>query len=106
MALSHQTQGYTMEQIATQLGVSQATITGDLRGLSVTNKPPRPKGGRPKGNGKRRPPAEQSITVRLDTKQTISRDLGNLFTMNKSKPAKTASNLNDDHDRRRRREMM
>jgi hypothetical protein len=32
--------------------VSQGTITADLRGLLVTNKPLRPKGGRPKGSGK------------------------------------------------------
>jgi hypothetical protein len=37
-----------MEVIATQLGVSQYTISKDLEGLLVTNKPQRPKGGRPK----------------------------------------------------------
>ena len=42
---------WTMEKIAEALDVSQATITGDLRGLSTPNKPPRPKGGRPKGSG-------------------------------------------------------
>jgi hypothetical protein len=61
MALSRQSQGFTMDQIATQLGVSKAIISGDLV---------------------------------------------NCLTTKQSKPAKTASNLNDDHDRRRRREMM
>ena len=31
-------QGFTMQQIATQLSVSQGTITGDLRNLLTTNK--------------------------------------------------------------------
>jgi transcriptional regulator with XRE-family HTH domain len=39
-------QGFTQEQIARQLGVSQYTIGKDLDGLLVTNKPIRPKGGR------------------------------------------------------------
>jgi hypothetical protein len=43
---------WTMERIAEALNVSQATISGDLRGLSTTDKPTRPKGGRPKGSGK------------------------------------------------------
>jgi transposase len=43
-------QGFTMEVIARQLGVSHITIKRDLSGLDHhdTN-PPRPKGGRPKG---------------------------------------------------------
>ena len=52
-------QGFTMEVIATQLGVGQATITRDLRNLSTVNKSKdekktasNPKGaGRPKGSG-------------------------------------------------------
>jgi hypothetical protein len=40
--------GWTMERIATKLNVSQPTITRDLEGLFTMNKPPRPKGGRPK----------------------------------------------------------
>ena len=39
----------TQEQIATQLGVSQNTISLDLSSLSIIDKPKRPKGGRPKG---------------------------------------------------------
>jgi hypothetical protein len=37
-----------MEKIAAEFGVSQYTISKDLEGLLVANKPPRPKGGRPK----------------------------------------------------------
>jgi hypothetical protein len=47
-------QGFTMEVIATQLGVSQRQISTDLEGLEVASKPPRPKGGRPKGSNSRR----------------------------------------------------
>lgn len=43
-------QNQTMEQIATQLGVSQQQISKDLVGLQPSSKPPRPKGGRPKGS--------------------------------------------------------
>jgi hypothetical protein len=43
-------QGFTQDQIATQLGVSQQMISKDLSGLLPGSKPPRPKGGRPKGS--------------------------------------------------------
>jgi hypothetical protein len=43
-----------MEQIATQLGVVVNTIHHDLKGFSTIEKPPRPKGGRPKGSTKPR----------------------------------------------------
>lgn len=45
--------GFTQQQIAGDLGVSQWTISQDLRGLEVASKPPRPKGGRPKADGNR-----------------------------------------------------
>jgi hypothetical protein len=45
--------GATRQEIADILGVSQRTISNDLAGLLVANKPPRPKGGRPKANPKR-----------------------------------------------------
>jgi len=45
-------QGFTMEQIATQLGVSTKQISRDLVGFDIGSKPERPKGGRPKGSGK------------------------------------------------------
>jgi hypothetical protein len=47
-------QGFTMEVIAMQLGVSQRQISRDLEGLDMTSKPLRPKGGRPKGGNSRR----------------------------------------------------
>jgi hypothetical protein len=40
-----------MARIAEALGVTQRTISEDLRGLEATSKPSRPKGGRPKGDG-------------------------------------------------------
>jgi hypothetical protein len=72
-------QGFTMEQIATQLGVAQSTITEDLRNLSTVDKlkPAKstnnPKGaGRPKGRTKSPPrprvtdPHEQTILALHD----------------------------------------
>jgi hypothetical protein len=44
-----------MDQIATQLGVAQNTISRDLEGLSTMDKPPRPNGGRPKGKRQTKP---------------------------------------------------
>jgi hypothetical protein len=41
----------TMEQIATQLGVSHPTIVRDLKGFVHGEQTSRPKGGRPKGSG-------------------------------------------------------
>jgi ParB-like chromosome segregation protein Spo0J len=43
---------WTMEKVAAALGVTQRTISEDLRGLEVASKPSRPKGGRPKGSAK------------------------------------------------------
>jgi hypothetical protein len=40
--IRHRRIDFTMEAIATQLGVSQSTIRDDLKGLVVTTKPPRP----------------------------------------------------------------
>jgi IS30 family transposase len=47
-------QGFTMEHIATQLGVSHPTIVRDLREFVHDEQTLRPKGGRPKGSGKPR----------------------------------------------------
>lgn len=52
-------QGFTQERIAKQLGVSQWTISQDLRGLEVTSKPPRPHGGRPRGKPEPRLPSPE-----------------------------------------------
>jgi DeoR/GlpR family transcriptional regulator of sugar metabolism len=41
-------QGFTMDQIATQLGVTTWTISKDLKEFSPEVKTSRPKGGRPK----------------------------------------------------------
>jgi hypothetical protein len=40
---------WTMERIATALGVGKSTVARDLQGFPTVGKPPRPKGGRPKG---------------------------------------------------------
>jgi transposase len=48
-------EGLTQQEIANKLGVSRPTISGDLQGLSIADKPPRPKGGRPKGTKAKRP---------------------------------------------------
>jgi hypothetical protein len=47
-------QGFTMEAIATQLGVATWTISKDLKEFSPQVKTSRPKGGRPKGSTKPR----------------------------------------------------
>ena len=49
-------QGLTQARIAEALGVKQNTISRDLEGLSMMDKPPRPKGGRPKAPPKPREP--------------------------------------------------
>jgi hypothetical protein len=43
--------------------VSQATISGDLSGLSIVDKPPRPKGGRPKKAKKTKAVAERQQRI-------------------------------------------
>ena len=51
-------QGFTQEQIAKQLGVTQSTVQRDLEGLPIVGKPPRPKGGRPSGSKRRAVPKQ------------------------------------------------
>jgi hypothetical protein len=69
-----------MEQIATQLGVTQGTISNDLRGLLMVNKPlQRPWGGRPKGGNPRRnrtkaDPAVQARAAELYLDQGLTRE--------------------------------
>lgn len=61
--------GMTQQQIADKLKVSQWTISQDLRGLEETFKPPRPKGGRPKGSKAKLPgvkQAQRSINLHPD----------------------------------------
>lgn len=66
-------QGFTMEQIATQLGVTQQTISKDLLGLQPDCKPSRPKGGRPKGKGGAKPERRknQSVTAEEAARQIL-----------------------------------
>jgi hypothetical protein len=47
-------QSWTMARIAGALNVGITTVHRDLEGFSSVEKPPRPKGGRPKGSGKPR----------------------------------------------------
>jgi hypothetical protein len=46
---------WTMQRIAEALKVSTRQISKDLHGFEPSSKPPRPKGGRPKGTSNRRP---------------------------------------------------
>jgi transposase len=64
-------QGFTQEQIAKQLGVSDRTISEDLRGFEVTSKPPRPKGGRPKGSKRENKRGKE--TPKLDKARDVIR---------------------------------
>jgi len=52
-----------MEAIATQLGVAVNTIHHDLKSFSTIEKPPRPKGGRPKGSTKPRQVADKHAKI-------------------------------------------
>jgi DNA-binding CsgD family transcriptional regulator len=79
-------QGHTQQTIATQLGVSQYTISMDLQGLLVSNKPctvpktrgggvkdaSRPKGGRPKGSAPKRHYKEDDIVALAGDGMTIA----------------------------------
>jgi transposase len=71
---------WVMESIGKALGVSQATISNDLRGLSVTDKPSRPKGGRPKKTStpKQRksdlPELRSLVGARLAAGESVRRD--------------------------------
>jgi ParB-like chromosome segregation protein Spo0J len=59
---------WTEQRIAEALRVSQRTISRDLEGLDTMSKPPRPKGGRPKGStGRPRKltPEQQQTIVKL-----------------------------------------
>jgi hypothetical protein len=47
---------WTMQRIAEALNVSTRQISKDLDGFEPGSKPPRPKGGRPKGTSKSRKP--------------------------------------------------
>jgi predicted transcriptional regulator len=61
--------GMTEAQIATMLGVSQWTISNDLRGLEITSKPHRPKGGRPKSS---KPEGKHKYDASLEAKAASS----------------------------------
>jgi hypothetical protein len=60
----YQEYNMTETQIAIALGVSQSTIRDDLKGLVVSTKPFRPKGGRPKGLGKQ--PGKHKYTKEVE----------------------------------------
>ena len=64
--------GQTMQAIAKALGVSQATITRDLKGV-VVDQPARPKGGRPKGGSTRRTRAEREADIQAKTEEVRRR---------------------------------
>jgi predicted transcriptional regulator len=64
---------WTMGRIAEALGVSQATITKDLKGLLPSNKPHRPNGGRPKG-GRSSPKLDKAIEVAIESGGSLSRE--------------------------------
>jgi hypothetical protein len=60
---------WTMQRIGQALNVSARTVSEDLRGFEAPSKPPRPKGGRPKGSGVRRMiRRENSASFRTDRK--------------------------------------
>jgi transposase len=81
-------QGFTMEQIATQLSVSAETISQDLKGFQETGKPPRPKGGRPKGSKKSRHVVptphkmQDQVTALMDEGKTVT-EIANLTDVGK-----------------------
>jgi ParB-like chromosome segregation protein Spo0J len=58
-------QNWKQQEIADAMNVSQKQISRDLEGLDMASKPPRPKGGRPKGSGKSRggPKPERRTTT-------------------------------------------
>lgn len=57
-------QGFTQEQIAKQLGVSQKTVSQDLDGVYTKGiNPERPKGGRPLGKKRDKPKPRQTDAV-------------------------------------------
>jgi IS30 family transposase len=65
-------QGFTMDQIATQLKVGVATIGRDLEGFSHPEKTSRPKGGRPKGSGKSRAERHPKAVEREEKIEALS----------------------------------
>jgi ParB-like chromosome segregation protein Spo0J len=65
-------QEWTMERIAEALNVSARTISTDLDGFEAPSKPPRPKGGRPKGSIGRQP-AEDAMARQAE--QELQREL-------------------------------
>ena len=60
-------QGFTMDQIATQLGVTQQQISKDLASLQPSCKPPRPKGGRPKASKREKKPGVKQAQRSVNT---------------------------------------
>lgn len=88
--------GFTQDQIAAELGVSQSQVHKDLDGLLLSNKPPRPKGGRPKGSGKKprrrttTPEVEAAIAVEVLDHGRSYEQAANAYNLDSVQPVKTA----------------
>lgn len=66
---------WTQVAIAEAMNVSQSTIRDDLRGLVVTTKPSRPKGGRPKSTEPKAKTARQSTRGKTTPKLDAAREI-------------------------------
>lgn len=67
-------QKWTMQRIAEALGSGVKTISRDLEGFVIPTKPPRPKGGRPKGAARKNESAKAKAAAKLvlDEEKTYS----------------------------------
>ena len=90
-------QGFTMEAIATQLGVATWTISKDLKEFSPEVKTSRPKGGRPKGSTKPRrkitDPHKDKIVAMSDGGMTYA-EIGNSLGIHERVVGRTVQDEN------------